>query len=306
MIYLIISIIFISILILYSIPCFITVKLMVGRGTEIPLVDLDLSKTQYKDYENIVREYNAYFDDIKPSICEITSHDGLKLKGYYYKNKLDTLIICFHGYRATPLNNYAVMGKKLLDKGYSLLLIVERAHGDSEGKYTTFSDKEKYDCISWINFAKKEYNPNKIFLYGLSMGGAAILMATSLNMDKIVKGLIVDSAFDKSAHAIKNGIKRRLGLFGLFLYPGVRILLFFKGIKVNKNNISNVLKNNETPVLFIHGKNDKLIPISFAYNNYNNNKGKKEFIETNADHVLSIYTDTDLVSSKIIEFIEKN
>jgi hypothetical protein len=43
-----------------------------------------------------------------------------------------------------------------------------------------------------------------------------------------------------------------------------------------------------------------------GYNNYNNNLGKKEFVETEAEHVLSIYTDFDLVSNKILKFIEEN
>ena len=304
MLYLIIGIIIVLILILYFIPCIYTFKYMVGRGNEIPLVDLDLSKTQYAKYENIVREYNAFFDNIEPISCEIESYDGLKLKGYYYKNKLDTLVICFHGYRATPLNNYAVMGKKLYEKGYSLLMIVQRGHGDSEGKYTTFADKEKYDCISWINYAKKEYNPDKIFLYGMSMGAATILGATSLNMDPIVKGIISDSAFSSSNHAYFYGMRRGLKGFAYVLYPGVKLICVLKGIKGNK--IYKQLENNTIPILFIHGKNDKLLPMKEAYNNYNATKGKKELIETDAEHVLSIYTDMELVSNKIISFIEEN
>lgn len=303
MIFLII-IIFISILILYFIPCFITVKYMVGRGTEVPLVDLDLSKTQYAKYEKIVREYNSFFNNIKPELIEIEAYDGIKLKGYYYPNKLNTLIICFHGYRATPLNNYAVMGKKLYEKGYSLLMIIQRGHGLSEGKYTTFADKEKYDCISWINYSKKELNPNKIFLYGMSMGASTILAATSLNMDNIVKGIISDSAFSSSNNACFYGMRRGLKVFAYPLYPGVKLLCVLKGIRGNK--IYKQLENNEIPILFIHGKNDKLLPMKEAYNNFNATKGKKELIETEAEHILSIYTDMDLISSKIFKFIENN
>jgi len=306
MIYIIIGIVLVLLIITYFIFCEITNHFMVKRGREVPLVDLDLSKTQYAPYEKMVREYNAFFDNIKPELVEVTANDGIKLRGFYYKNKLDTMVICFHGYRATPLNNYAVMGKILYEKGYSLLMIVERAHGESEGKYTTFADKEKYDCISWINFAKEKYNPAKIYLYGLSMGGGAILMATSLNMDKVVHGLIADSAFDASTHAIFNGMKRGLHGFAYILYPGILLTLLFKGIKPWRNKIYEVLQKNEIPVLFIHGKKDTLIPIKLGYNNYNNNLGKKEFVETEAEHVLSIYTDFDLVSNKILKFIEEN
>lgn len=293
-------------LIIYFILCGITVSKMVGRGKEVPLIDLDLSKTQYKPYENTVREAFKYFDNIKPIECEIEAYDGIKLYGYYYPNKLNTLVICFHGYRATPLNNYAVMGSALYEKGYSLLMIVERGHGKSGGKYTTFSDKEKYDCISWINYANKEYNPERIFLYGLSLGAATILMATSLNMPSVVKGLIADSGFDAAKNGIYCGMKRFMGPIAYPLFPGVRLLLFILGIKVSKNKIYKALESNEIPILFIHGTNDKLIPIELGMHNYNSTKGKKEFVKTEAGHVLSIYTDYELVLNKMLEFIDNN
>ena len=107
----IIPIIVLAILIPYFITCHIAFNKIFKRGKEIPLISLDLSKTQYKDYEIELREYTSFFDDIKPEIVSIKSNDGLTLKGYYYKNKLDKLIICFHGYRAIPLNNFPVKSK---------------------------------------------------------------------------------------------------------------------------------------------------------------------------------------------------
>ena len=295
-----------SLIIIYFILAYITTMKMIKRGKEIPLVDLDLSKTQYAKYENMVRESNLYFKDKKYEEVYIKSNDKLKLKAYYYPNKLNTLIICFHGYRATPLNNFALMGKLLYEKGYSLLMIVERAHGDSEGKYITFGDKEKFDVINWVNFAKDNLNPDKIFLYGLSMGASSILLATKLKYDPLVKGLIVDSAFKSTKSAVKNGIRRGLKIFGLMLYPCVLLYLYFLGFKLKNDRIYEVLKNNEIPVLFIHGMSDNLIPINDAIINYDNNKGKKELIKTDAMHVLSMYTDYELISNKILEFIKNN
>ena len=80
MIYMIIGIVLVSLIIAYFVFCEITNHFMVKRGREVPLVDLDLSKTQYAPYEKMVREYNAFFDNIKPDLVEVTANDGIKLR----------------------------------------------------------------------------------------------------------------------------------------------------------------------------------------------------------------------------------
>ena len=101
MIFIILGIV-LFLLLVYVINCCIVYKIIFRRNKEIPLVDLDLSKTQYKDFENEVRAYTSFFDNIKPEIVEIKSYDNLILKGYYYKNTSNDFVIMFHGYRATP------------------------------------------------------------------------------------------------------------------------------------------------------------------------------------------------------------
>ena len=301
----IILIVVVAILIPYFISCTIAFNKIFKRGKEIPLVSLDLSKTQYKDYEKELREYTAFFDNISPEIVNIKSNDGLNLKGYYYKNKLDTLIICFHGYRAIPLNNFPVMGKKLYEKGYSLLMIVERSHSISDGKYITFGDMEKYDCINWINYANEVIKPDKIYLYGLSMGAATILLASALGFSDNVKGLIADSSFDESYHAVVSGLRRTVGFTPHITLIFIRLLMKIHKINVKRNKVYEAVAKNKIKTLFIHGKNDNLVPIAEGRKNYDAAICKKEWIETEAQHVLSIYTDMDLISNKIINFIEE-
>lgn len=292
-------------LVVYIINCFIVFKIIFKRKPEIPLVDLDLSKTQYKDFENEVREYTSFFDNIKPEIVEIKSYDNLILKGYYYKNNSNDFVIMFHGYRATPLNNFAVMGKLLYEKGYNLLMIVERSHGISEGKHITFGIKENKDAHNWIEFVNNTYNPNNIFLYGVSMGSAVILLNKKLNEEKNVRAIIADCPLDRSKHAVTYGLRRTMKFTPYFTILGVTLLSKMKGISFKNDEVYEAVKKINVPILFIHGKNDDLIPIENGRRVFKNANEPKKMIETNALHAMSIYYEFDLVSKEIIDFIEK-
>ena len=126
---------------------------------EVLLTDIDLSKTRYKPFMNMVIKNINIFSMIPYYKGSITSLDGLKLYGRYYKNgDSKKTLVFFHGYHADPLNNVNTPGLKFLKDGYNLLLITERAHGNSEGKYITFGVKESEDAILWLDFLNKEYH----------------------------------------------------------------------------------------------------------------------------------------------------
>lgn len=62
-------------------------------------------------------------------------------------------------------------------------MVDERAHGKSEGKVITFGIRERCDCKLWAEYAVKRYGENKdIFLAGVSMGAASVMMASNLGL----------------------------------------------------------------------------------------------------------------------------
>ena len=304
MLFIIIGVI-VLLLIIYICNCAIVFNLIFKRKQEIPLTSIDLSRTKYKDYENEVKEYASFFDNIKPEIVEIKSYDDLILKGYYYKNTSNDLVIMFHGYRATPLNNFSVIGKELYQKGYSLLMVVERSHGISEGKYISFGINESRDSHDWIQYANEALNPHNIFLYGVSMGGAVILLNKSLNVEKNVRGIIADCALDKSTHSVTYGLKRKLKFVPYLTVFGVLLIAKMKGINFKDDKVYERVKNINIPILFIHGKNDDLIPIKNGRKVFENANEPKMLIETDAYHAMSIYVEKELVISEVFNFINK-
>ena len=93
----------------------------------------------------------------------ITSFDGLKLRGRYIRNRDGApLLICFHGYRGTPVRDFCGGMAAYLDLGYNLLLAEQRAHCGSEGDTITFGVNERRDCLSWVSYAQERFGTKRI------------------------------------------------------------------------------------------------------------------------------------------------
>ena len=66
----------------------------------------------------------------------ITSFDGLKLAARFFNNAdPKKLVILFHGYRSIAENDFATQFKMYYELGYNILLIDQRSHGRSDGRY---------------------------------------------------------------------------------------------------------------------------------------------------------------------------
>ena len=136
-----------------------------------------------------------------------TSRDGITLAGRYYHVKDGAPVsIIFHGYRSnigTDCNGGYYLSVK---NGYNVLVVYQRAHRESGGKTITFGVKERFDCLDWIAYVNERFGENTpIFLMGLSMGAATVLMAAGLDLPSNVKGIMADCGFS-SPKEILNGL----------------------------------------------------------------------------------------------------
>ena len=113
----------------------------------------------------------------------ITSFDGLRLHAKFYAapDPKAPVQIMFHGYKSAAERDFCGGLREGIDGGFNVLLVDQRAHGESEGKYLTFGVNERFDCLSWANYAAERFGRDvKIYLYGISMGAATVLMASAL------------------------------------------------------------------------------------------------------------------------------
>ena len=149
----------------------------------------------------------------------VRSHDGLKLVGKFYEGQPGApLILFFHGYRSTAERDGSGGFQLCREKGWHILMPDQRAHGESEGDTITFGIRERLDCLAWARYAARRMGPDTpIFLWGISMGAATVLMASDLPMPETVRGIVADCGYDTPAGILKETIRhRRWPMFPLY------------------------------------------------------------------------------------------
>lgn len=233
-----------------------------GRSEKRESKDFDVpSGAQYTQFKDAILENVTRVRGFESEPVETVSHDGLKLAGRYYNNgSPGKLVIFFHGYRSSAVRDGNGIIALCHDAGYDILVVDQRAHGESEGKTITFGIKEREDCFCWINFATERFGQDvKIILSGLSMGAATVMMASDRVPDQ-VKAIVEDCGFSAPSDILQSVIKK-MRLPVRLVYPLLKFsAILFGRFDPDSFSAKTALKNTDVPILMIHGEADRLVP----------------------------------------------
>ena len=200
----------------------------------------------------------------------IESFDGLKLHGQFYlRDPKAPLAIGCHGYRGNPARDFSGGAMIALDMGMNLLLIDERAHGKSEGHTITLGAKEQKDISRWLkwgeDWAKEVGDPEKpIFLYGVSMGAASVLMAAGGEVPKTLAGVIADSPYSSAKDIVMQLAKdAHLPRKPVFWIVWLAEKLF-GGADLREADAVKAAAQIKVPVMILHGLEDHFVHDSLS------------------------------------------
>lgn len=274
------------------------------------LEDLDSDINNFlADYKPQVQEGMKFADEQPFEYVTAESFDKLKLIGRYYKNgNSDRTIMLFHGYRSAAKRDFSCAIKMYYEMGLNVLLVDQRAHGKSEGRVITYGVKESRDVLSWIELILQRYGQKQIFLDGLSMGATTVMLSTRLNLPPHVKGIIADCGFSSPAQIIKIVAKKNFHINGAIAVPLMNLLCkLFADFSLYELSAEEVLKTSKIPIFILHGKNDGLVPYEMSVKAFNAANNPKEIhLVEGADHGMSFLKDTENVSRKLSDFINRN
>lgn len=240
----------------------------------------------------------------------ITSHDGLKLVAYYLPADVesDRIFLLMHGYRNNGLGDFSGLVKYYHELGYHLLVPHQRSHGESEGEYICYGVKERNDVKQWTEYLVGRFQGNcRIFLSGISMGAATVLMAAGLSLPEQVKGIVADCGFTSPWDIIGHVMKKECGLPRFpFLYLTGSICRKRAGFGLRECSTLSVLKKNTIPVLFIHGGRDRFVPTEMSWKNYEACAAPRRIlIVDNAAHGTSHLVEPGLYRETVREFLQE-
>ena len=193
----------------------------------------------------------------------ITSRDGLKLAGDWYPGQPGRPVhICCHGYRGLGVRDFCGGAQSLLARGDGVLLIHERAQGDSQGHTMTFGIREREDVALWAEYCAERFPGAPLFLHGISMGAATVLMTSALPLPAAVKGILADCPYDVPKDIIVLTAKKHAGPLAGLLWPFLTIgaFLFGNGLRFKNVCCHEAVKHANVPILIIHGEDDRFVP----------------------------------------------
>ena len=307
MTYLIILIIIAIIVIIF----FLATGLYIFKSTVTrELHDIEKSYTRYVE-NNLFDE--ALYNSASKEDITLKSFDGLNLTSTLIMNENPTnkFIVLVHGVSICYVGSL-----KYFDifyrNGFNVLIVNQRRHGKSEGKYSTYGFYEKYDVNMWIEYLKSRFGNDIILgLHGESMGAGTVMETIPLNDS--IKFVIEDCGYSnfheligfQITHAYKNRLVRKI------LSPSLIFANFFMKTKakfsMKKIVPIDIVSSTSLPMMFIHGKEDYFVPWYMAVDLYKaKTKGYKElYLVEGAKHAEALEVNKILYEKKIMTFIEK-
>lgn len=149
-------------------------------------------------------------------ICEdvkVSTEDGLTLHGWYISGKNGATIMVQHG--SPGGRQDGLFESEFLHRhGYNVLPGIFRAHDESEGDLINYGYHEVKDIAAWHQYLLNhdDLNPDKIGLFGESMGGETSILYTA--WEEGIKVLVIASAPAITQGTIKSFIEYETGLPG--------------------------------------------------------------------------------------------
>lgn len=197
-------------------------------------------------------------------------------------------VIITHGI-AEHSGRYDEITGKLNQAGYSVVRYDVRGHGMSQGKRGALKSYHQFiDDLHVLVTEEKKINPKKIFLMGHSMGGLIVNMYAVKYHD--VDGIISSAAptyfikdvlpfrfigyrwlgfLMKKTNFADDQLSRIKSIEEAYIQDPLNLKKFYFSLAGNMfvggvRYLNKNIKNYQTPVLFLHGETDKIVPTEFS------------------------------------------
>lgn len=177
-----------------------------------------------------------------------------KLHGWWipHQNNTQDVLLYFHGNGSNMSGNLGT-AQRYHELGFSVLMIDYSGYGRSEGKFPDEAQLYRDSQSAWDYLTQQRHiNPENIFLFGHSLGGA---IALDLAVRKPnAGGVIVQSSFTSMLQMVT-----RTRLYRLF---PVNLILTQRFDSLAKLPLLRV------PLLLIHGTEDRTVPPTMSQTLY--------------------------------------
>jgi uncharacterized protein len=238
--------------------------------------------------------------------------DALRISGWFFRADSTSqtprpVIVLCHGIW-TGRRECLPLGLRFQAAGYNVLTFDFRAHGLSDGRFTSVGHHETNDVLGAITYVKSrpEVDTARIGVVGFSMGAAAAIQATARNDD--VAALVADSGYASFLEAAKYSFRVVTRVPHFPIAPmAMRWAKWMVKVDASQLRPIDVIgRISPRPILIAHGGQDEIVPVQHAHNLFKAAGEPKElWIEPRAHHVGARDTDTDAYFVRVEQFFRE-
>ncbi|MEN7547694.1 alpha/beta hydrolase [Rapidithrix thailandica] len=215
------------------------------------------------------------------------------------------IVIMFHGYRGKK-SRMINKAEEILKMGYNTLLVDFYGSGGSEGNSTSIGFHEAKDVIASYQYIQNHAAGIPVFLFGTSMGSAAILKAME-SSDLQADGLILECPFGTLRQAVQN----RFELTGVPSFILSDLLLFWGSVQNDfwafDHNPEEYAAHVAIPTLMIYGEKDDKVKREETDAVFENLSGKKELLLLpNSGHTRFLRNHREEWKKSVGDFLKRN
>jgi uncharacterized protein len=193
-------------------------------------------------------------DDLVGETVHIESASGSTLAGWFLPSqRSDRAVVLLHGAHASRM---AMLERARLFSaaGYAVLLIDFQSGGESPGEAITYGFLERHDAIAAVVYLRRRMPQARVGVIGVSMGGAAAVLAgNQLNADAVV----LEAVYSTLSQAVSNRLTMRFGPWAAALTPLLTAQTRLRlGFSVDDLQPLSTIRDINAPVFIISGAQD--------------------------------------------------
>lgn len=244
----------------------------------------------------------------------ITSKDGTKLRGTYIENDPQShrAVILLHGLfqNRTMCLGYASIYRNL---GYNVLMPDLRGHGESDGTHTDWGVHDIEDMDGWVAFLRSRDPQVQIGFHGISLGAGMSLLYAASPQGHEMKFYVADSSYGNLLELGKEKLYKYteddhyvLGMDAL--NPFFQLALYYHTHKwMSDLDPLSQVAHMDTPVLFLHGSADTLIPPDIAQKlaDQCTSKDKQLVLFQGVAHAMEMPEDPEAYTRAVQQFVQR-
>ena len=183
------------------------------------------------------------------------SEDGTKLNGWFVPalGRAEGTVIHFHG-NAQNMSSHFTYVKWLPNKGFNVFLFDYRGYGKSEGRPGRRGVYE--DSVAAIRYvqSRPDVDPDRLLIFGQSLGGANAIAAVGNNDFDGVRAVAVEGTF----YSYRKIVRDKLAQVPIISWLRWPLSFVLAGDSYSPSRVVDDI--SPTPLLFIHGTSDRVIP----------------------------------------------